>query len=255
MNHQLINSKVAHYSGIVYVGEDFDSHFHNSYELVHVIKGSITVKIGVDSFELKKKEFLIISPCAVHSICSDPDAEFFIAIISSDYIPDYSGMSQNDVAVRFSLDPSSLTFIGQNLINVSKPSLYMLKSCLYLILSFAERGDVLISAKSVERSFIYTVNTYISEHFTENLTRKDLARLVGCEEHYFSTLFHKHFGMNIRKYISMYRVSHACRLLQNTNDNISSIGLDSGFSSIREFNTVFSELMGITPKEFRSNKR
>ena len=255
MIHQLINSKVAHYSGIIYNGESFDMHFHNSYELIHVIEGSITVKIGVDSFEITKNQFFLISPCAVHSIKGNDGARFFIAIISPDYITDYYGTHQNDVAVRFLLDELSLGFINNNMISVRKPTLYTLKACIYLILSFAEKGDVLLSAKSIERSFVYTVNTYISEHFAERLSRNDLARLVGCEEHYFSTLFHKHFGMNIRKYISMYRVSHACRLLKSTNDNISSIGLDSGFSSIREFNTVFSELMGITPKEFRSKSR
>lgn len=108
-----------------------------------------------------------------------------------------------------------------------------------------------ISAKNVDLSFVYTVNSYISEHFTERVSRNDLARLVGCEEHYFSSLFHKHFGMNLKKYLNMYRVSYACQLLKEKEDNISSIALDSGFSSIGEFNTVFAEMMGMTPKEFR----
>lgn len=251
MIHQLINSNVAHYSGITYKGKVFDSHFHNSYELLHVIDGQITVKIGTDTFVLEESEFFLIAPCAVHSITCDENAHFFIAIISSDYIPDYSATHQNDVLVRFSIDDDSMEFINERMISSKTRQKYILKSCLYLVLSFAVKGDVLLSSKSVERSFIFAVNTYISEHFKENLSRKDLARLVGCEEHYFSTLFHKHFGMNMRKYINMYRVSYACGKLKTTNDAVSSIALDSGFSSIREFNSVFSELMGLTPKELR----
>lgn len=251
MIHQLINSKVAHYSGIVYCGKMFDAHFHNSYELVYVMDGSITVKIGVESLDINKNEFILIAPCAVHSIMSEDDARFFIAIISPDYILDFASARPNDVLVRFRMDDSAISFIHERMITQNKPEPYVLKACLYLILSFAKDGEVLFSAKKVDISFVYTVNSYISEHFTEKISRNELARLMGCEEHYFSTLFHKHFGMNVRKYISMYRVSHACRLLKTTADNISSIALDSGFSSIREFNTVFADLMGITPKEFR----
>lgn len=255
MIHQLINSNVAHYSGIVYNGESFHAHFHNSYELIYVLDGNINVKVGVDSFVIGENEFLLIAPCAVHSIVSGDNSRFFIAIVSPDYIPDFASSRSNDILVRFSAEDSAIEFIKDRMIYQRKAEHYLLKSCLYLILSYAKGGEVLLSAKNIDVSFVYTVNSYISKHFTERISRSELARLVGCEEHYFSTLFHKHFGMNMRKYISMYRVSHACRLLNTTNENISSIALDSGFSSIREFNAVFAELMHITPKEFRAQAK
>lgn len=254
MNHQLINSRRAHYSGIVYSGESFGTHFHNSYELIYVMDGDIDVTIGEKVVKMNTGELILISSCAVHSIKSEVSSKIFIAIIAIDYISDFYNAHKNEIAIRFCMDDGSIRFISEKMIMNKCSDSYVLKACLYLILSFAARGEVLVSAKSVDHSFVYTVNSYISEHFTERVTRADLARLVGCEEHYFSSLFHRHFGMNLRKYLNMYRVSHACGLLQSTEENISCIAFDSGFSSIREFNTVFAELMGMTPKEFRMKK-
>lgn len=252
MNHQLINSRRAHYSGIVYFGESFGTHFHNSYELIYVLEGKIEIKIGEKAVEMQSGGLILISPCAVHSIKGGNEAKFFIAIIATDYIYDYYTAHKYDIAVRFGLDERSSEFVKESLIFNKSSNVYSLKSCLYLILSFAEQGQLLISAKNIDLSFVYTVNSYISEHFTERVSRNDLARLVGCEEHYFSSLFHKNFGLNLKKYLNIYRVSYACQLLKERKDNISSIALDSGFSSIREFNTVFAEMIGTTPKDFRA---
>ena len=218
MNHQLINSRRAHYSGIIYSGESFGTHFHNSYELIYVMEGEIEIKIGEDAVWMQGGELILISPCAVHSIKSGDGSKFFISIIATDYVYDYYIAHKYDIAVRFVLDERSSEFIREGMIFNKCSGVYSLKSCLYLILSFAENGEVLLSAKNVDLSFVYTVNSYISEHFTERVSRNDLARLVGCEEHYFSSLFHKHFGMNLKKYLNMYRVSYACQLLKEKED-------------------------------------
>ena len=54
--------------------------------------------------------------------------------------------------------------------------------------------------------------------------------------------------------MNRYRVQHACRLLRSTGDSITAIALQSGFSTIRNFNRAFREETGMTPREYRTGK-
>ena len=62
MIHQLINSSVAHYSGMIYRGDTFAAHFHNSYELIRVLSGRADVTVGGRTIALSAEEYLLISP-------------------------------------------------------------------------------------------------------------------------------------------------------------------------------------------------
>ncbi|MBQ2708723.1 MAG: AraC family transcriptional regulator [Clostridia bacterium] len=251
MIHQLINSSVAHYSGIIYRGDTFAAHFHNSYELIRVLSGRADVTVGGRTITLSAEEYLLISPCAVHELRGGADAAYFVAIIAPDHITDYAETHKNDIAVRFRLDADADALIRARLIDADCASVYGRKACFYLLLSFAEQGEVLLRADQYDISFVYAVNSYIAEHFTEPLRRQELAQMMGYEPHYFSSLFRKNFGMGIRKYLNIYRISHACRLLRTTDSTISAIAFASGFSGVRDFNAVFAELLGMTPTGYR----
>ena len=47
------------------------------------------------------------------------------------------------------------------------------------------------------------------------------------------------------------RLNYAVHCLENTNDSITDICMDSGFESQRTFNRVFKERHHLSPSEFR----
>ena len=253
MKQQLINSNTRHYSGITYNGGGFSAHFHNSFEIILVLNGQLSVSIGGHKTQIKTGELLLISPCAVHEINKNNSSKYFIAIITPDYVTDYFEAHKNDIATKFCMNEEAYSFISNNLINACSPSSFQLKSCFYLMLSFAEKGQVILSSKERDVSFIYSVNSYISEHFAEPLKRKDLALSLGYEEHYFSSLFQKNFKIGLREYLNIHRISFACKLLKTSKNSISRISFDSGFASVRSFNTVFFKFLGQTPTEYRNS--
>ena len=255
MIHQLINSRVSHYSGIVYRGTNFFTHFHNSYELIYMLNGAASVIVGGHAFALTTGELLLISPCAMHEIQCGDTTEYFIAIIAPDYITDYAETHKNDIVIRFQLDDEARAIIRKKMIDTKMTSKYERKACFYLLLSFAEKGTVLLHSDAYDISFVYTVNAYIAEHFTECIRRQDLARITGYEAHYFSHLFRENFGTNIRNHLNLYRISHACQLIRTTDHSIADIALNSGFSSVRDFNIVFARLFGMTPTAYRASMK
>ncbi len=83
--------------------------------------------------------------------------------------------------------------------------------------------------------------------------RRDLALELGETEGSISRIINIHFGKSLPQLLSEYRVEDAKRLLQQTQEPISVVASESGFSSIATFNRVFREIMGISPSEYRKN--
>ena len=255
MKHQVENSRSTHYRGTLYKGTCFSAHFHNSYELICVLSGGVSVTVNGQTSELCEREFFLISPCAAHSISSTDDAVFFISIISPDYITDFYESHKGDVAYRFFVDDDAFEYIKAHLVEKEGQTRYELKSCLYMALSFVDSGERVRMSEDNNYSFIYAVNRYIADNFAEPIKRAHLAALTGYEEHYFSEVFKKNFGMGFVRYVNTYRIAHAARLLGSTDDKICQIALDCGFSSVKEFNNVFLILMSETPSQYRKRRK
>ena len=92
---------------------------------------------------------------------------------------------------------------------------------------------------------------WISEHYAENISLKSLAQDFGYEYHYFSRLLSREYGINFKQLVNRYRVEEAIHLLESTELPVTEVAMKSGFQSIRNFNHVFKEYTGSTPKEYK----
>ncbi|MFA9389618.1 MAG: two-component regulator propeller domain-containing protein [Prolixibacteraceae bacterium] len=62
-------------------------------------------------------------------------------------------------------------------------------------------------------------------------------------------------GMTVNIFIRTIRLKTAAKLLRNGNYGISDVAYSVGFSNPKYFSTCFSELFGISPKEYANNKK
>lgn len=99
---------------------------------------------------------------------------------------------------------------------------------------------------------VKTVQQYISDHFSEPLTREELASLVYLNPDYLSRLFKKQTGYALMDYVTWERMENAKRLLEISSLSISEIALEVGYSNTAYFTKMFKKHMGgITPREYR----
>lgn len=83
--------------------------------------------------------------------------------------------------------------------------------------------------------------------------RKNLINDMNTNEVYLSKAIRSGADMTIQEYINSWRIEHAkYLLLENVNDTIESISIDSGFTSIRNFYRLFKDSYGMSPNEFRN---
>lgn len=93
--------------------------------------------------------------------------------------------------------------------------------------------------------------TYILNNFNKNITLEETAKHLCMSKNWFSTCFHKEFGVTFSQYLNNVRLKHACNQLVSNNALISEIAAISGFESEKHFYRSFKKKFGITPGEYR----
>ena len=66
-----------------------------------------------------------------------------------------------------------------------------------------------------------------------------------------SRFFRSHAARTITDYITDVRLGNAARALVDTNESVSVICYNCGFNNLSNFNRVFKEKKGMTPRDFR----
>ncbi|PIK72452.1 DNA-binding protein, partial [Methylobacterium frigidaeris] len=110
-------------------------------------------------------------------------------------------------------------------------------------------------ADQPDRADLARVRDLVEAHLAEDLSLETIARAVGVSPRSLSRAFLQHWGTTVHQYVLSRRLERAKTMLRATDHTITSIALDTGFSSQSHLATVFRKVTGLTPKEFRLDGR
>lgn len=96
---------------------------------------------------------------------------------------------------------------------------------------------------------------YIRAHLAEDLSAQSLAELAGVSIAHFRRLFHQALGVPVHSYVMAARLEQARKLLATTNQPISRIAEDCGFSNQSHFTSCFRAAHAATPGQYRRQLR
>jgi DNA-binding response OmpR family regulator len=96
---------------------------------------------------------------------------------------------------------------------------------------------------------------YIHEHYTDELTREDLARHVNASEGHLARCFRQETGITPMAYLNRYRVNQAKMILTTTDHSITAVAMAVGFSDNNYFSRVFRQEVGCSPLVYRREHR
>lgn len=74
---------------------------------------------------------------------------------------------------------------------------------------------------------------------------------IGLTPRRLTEIFKQEYGVTIKEYSDLLRLSLVKAMLSNTDKKVIDIAYESGFSSISSFNRFFKKKTGITPTEYR----
>jgi YesN/AraC family two-component response regulator len=109
-----------------------------------------------------------------------------------------------------------------------------------------------IQKNTVAKSDVEKAKTFIANNISNPITVKDVADHVNLSAEYFTKLFKRASGQNIKDYIARSKVSAAKEMLEHSNISVSMIALELGYSYFSHFTQVFKKYEHVTPSEYRS---
>ncbi|GAB3489337.1 helix-turn-helix domain-containing protein [Marinomonas epiphytica] len=249
-------------------------HAHDDYELHFIVATSGKVFVGDYIGNYSPGQLILTGPRLPHNwICQNDQGAVQLRdmIIRFDHESFSDGMkiipelaevlpmlNRAKSGIEFmNIDPEEIRELfrevkhtkGLQRLIVALPFLQKLsKSPDYRLLS-----TVQIDLKSNEalQSKINTVVDYVSQNYSQDISLSSAASLVNMSDSHFSRFFKKATGNRFIEFVNRVRVSRACSLLTETDQQIASICFQVGFNNVANFNRRFHELKGVTPRDFR----
>ena len=102
---------------------------------------------------------------------------------------------------------------------------------------------------------IKTVYDFVLRNLQNTITLDTAAGLLNMAPGSFCRFFKKRTGKSFIQYMKEIRISHASRLLSDTELPVAQISIESGYNNLANFNFYFKSIMKMTPSQYRKNFR
>lgn len=250
--------------------KNYPTHWHNSIEIIYVLKGSLQIKIDTDSFTLNEREVEIINSDESHEIQSLEDNKVLIFNIDpfffEKYYKDINNIffytNSNDAEDQNGIEYEELkTILSQMLCEyVQKLEDYdeeieeLLITLLYHLVNnfhYLTYEKEELKEKTDQLARYHRISKYIYNNYNNNITLQEIAKKEFLSPHYLSHEIKYATGYSFTDLINLTRIEESIKLLLDSDMSISEISDEIGFSHVRYFNKNFKYYYGCTPLQYR----
>ena len=250
--------------------KNYPTHWHNSIEIIYVLKGSLQIKIDTDSFTLNEREVEIINSDESHEIQSLEDNKVLIFNIDpfffEKYYKDINNIffytnSNDDEDQNGSEYEELKTLLSQILCEyVQKLEDYdeeieeLLITLLYHLVNnfhYLTYEKEELKEKTDQLARYHRISKYIYNNYNNNITLQEIAKKEFLSTHYLSHEIKYATGYSFTDLINLTRIEESIKLLLDSDMSISEISDEIGFSHVRYFNKNFKYYFGCTPLQYR----
>ena len=96
------------------------------------------------------------------------------------------------------------------------------------------------------------VVSYVETNLEGSIRVTALARIARLSPTHFSRVFRKAVGIPPGHYVRLRRVQAAMTLMRTTTEPLSAIAVSSGYSDQSHLTRMFSRLVGVSPRRWRT---
>ncbi len=244
-------------------------HIHPSYEVMIVPK-RLTQKSVVNGLAvppITEPSLTIFSPYTMHQTLFDTTekTERFVFYFGEDFIAQtpyvYKLFSQykNNAYTYFELSDNVLQRIEPFLVQAkryrgSKNLIRLIfLSIFYIVLRHSTAKTV--SNGTNNMSLLSEIIQYMAEHCCEGITADSVSRHFSISRSKLNKDFYNELSISFHDILTEMKISKACYLLENNSISISEISDELGFKDETYFFTFFKRNTGMTPSQFRKERR
>lgn len=249
------------------------SHWHREMEAFWLLSGTARMTVDGASFDVKAGDGFFINSEALHSLFySKSGVEYRSFLFDPGIVAGAPGSVFDSVYVRPLLEegPAVLRFsqteedaaffeaFGQVFtLCEDEPPAYefaVREALSRLVLAAWQKGRMPLSRQATveQEKRVKLVLRWMEAHLREPITLGDISREVNLCPRACQKAFQKYLHCSPMEYLQRRRIFSAAQRLSLTDDPITDIALDCGFSSSSYFSKQFKAQTGSTPKAYRA---
>ena len=118
-------------------------------------------------------------------------------------------------------------------------------------INFAKQVSLLQQTRS-GNSHVEKCKIYVNQNLNAPFSLDDIAHSLNINKRYLARIFAKNVGMTIMEYAKKKRIQTAANMLKYSDERISEIAMYLTFPNQSHFGKVFKDIMGVTPKHYRT---
>lgn len=233
----------------------FPLHAHDYFEVEVVLSGEGLQQVNGKEYRLQRGCVTVLSPSDFHEVSAESDTTLMVWNIAFDDTVISMGRLENlfssggmyRVLCEDELNKvdTAISLLAQETDNTNAIKLLTEYILLVLLQNKKDNTELSPVGKSV---------LYIENHFRENPSISDVACQVGLSPVYFGNLFKNEKGISFVDYVNAKKVRCSAMLLES-GFTVAEACFSSGFGSLSGFLYTFKKAMGVSPKEYRKNKK
>ncbi|MCC8168893.1 MAG: AraC family transcriptional regulator [Oscillospiraceae bacterium] len=239
--------------------EDFSSvlHYHNSYEIFVMLKGSTTILVDDELIDINQGEILLIRLNDLHKNNGGTYHERYAVHFTERYLHTYFTDETIKALIR-GFDNKKRTIKGEAFLYIikllesmeSESELVFIHLAELITRIYAEKNQ---TAPRIKQSYRITekIFAYINENYAYIESLESIAAAVHISKQYLCAVVKKDTGLTVSDYLNEVRINNACELLRSCNKKITDVAAECGYNSSIYFGRVFKEIVGMTPSEYR----
>jgi len=233
-------------------------HINSELEIITVTRGSIEVTLGDTVITANEGEAVFILPYETHAFNPASDSEGRVYMFSFGLVEDFynnHGGNTTDSG-KFTLPPELQTYLKYETVQAEQsPDEFAAKSLFFPLVS--EFLKTKVAAQTHNNAHTLSVRKlvdYIHENITDKITLKTVSQHLGVSPATLSNILKEYTGIPFTDFVNNLRLEKAVHLLHDCDISITEAAYLSGFGSIRNFNRIFFDTLGITPSEYKKTK-
>lgn len=238
-----------------------------SLEISYVLKGEYEVITEHFTSQIHEHEFVIIAPLDIHILNQSNQTENIILTIHIDFERFPESMVGNPAHLFESMVCSSernyklylkiKSKLGQlvSIFMKGEPNLFKLNVVMLELMELASNHQQYpierLPLQSTHHENYMKAIQFIDQNYQAELRLEGVAERLSFSISYTSKLFKKYTGIPLVKYLAYVRIRASIDSLLAGIDSIEQISSDCGMPNSKAYATVFKELYGLVPSEYR----
>lgn len=254
--------------------EDELLHWHKDLEILCVLSGKVNLQVNNAYYELGEDDIFLINSEDLHSICLVSEKSTYLFVnISIPYFEkffkelEYTVFIDDDsinLPMHENLQKEIRWRISQMLLEIKNKNVDYQNRIIYHTSSLLAglidhynmvKKNVRTFRSKEQLSRIWKAYEYMYNQSHRKLELKEVADYVHVSSSYLSHTIKEAMGLSFEKMLNQIRAEHSMKFLLNSNDSISKISRDCGFSDPKYFKKYFLQFFHCSPEEYRNHNQ